>query len=181
MDCGSQLTEWVKTQHQGQLVRKTYIPYFEHLLFVAQTAEPYATLGYEIGLCHDLFEKTEITDRILLKALIAFGYSPNEAENIKNSVTELTNHFNKIAYPDLKKKERKELEDERLQQISSQAQTVKYADLWYNAGWMMQHDRAHAKKYLERKIQLLENMKDGNQELQEKVLLQFKKLLNALP
>jgi hypothetical protein len=177
MDQRRQFTEWVKAQHEGQLVRKTYIPYFEHLLFVAQTAAPYTEFSYEIGLGHDLFEKTKVTEPVLRKKLTDLNYEP---DRILPAIIELTNHFTKAAYPGLSKKERKKLEDERLAQISGEAQTVKYPDLMYNAGWMMQHDRNHAKKYLERKIRLLESLKNGNPELQHKVLLQFKKLFTLL-
>ena len=171
------LINWVRQQHDGQLIKETDAPYFEHLLTVANRVANCAPLTYEIGLCHDLLEKTEVQRLGLLAQLQAFGYDEHEAKHIGNCVLELTRHFTKANNP-LPKKERKELEDERLTNISADAQTVKYADLAYNADWMMAHDRHHAGDYLQRHLELVENMTEGDRELRSEVLTQFIKLIN---
>ncbi len=51
------LINWVKEQHEGQLIKETQVPYLEHLLAVANRVSALAPLTYEIGLCHDLLEK----------------------------------------------------------------------------------------------------------------------------
>ena len=172
------LINWVRQQHDGQLIKETDVPYFEHLLTVANRVAGAAPLTYEIGLCHDLLEKTEVNSAILETQLKEFGYSLNEAEHISSCVTELTRHFTKANNP-LPKKLRKELEDERLTYISADAQTVKYADLSYNADWMMAHDRHHAKDYLQRQLELVEQMTEGDSELRDEVLEQFSNLLSS--
>lgn len=170
------LITWVREQHEGQLIKETYIPYFEHLLAVANRVADAAALTFEIGLCHDLLEKTAVTQSILLAQLTADGYEPEEAEHISSCVIELTRHFTKAENP-LPKKMRKALEDERLMNISPDAQTVKYADLSYNADWMRVHDRHHANDYLESKISLVEEMTAGDAGLRKEVLAQFRNSL----
>lgn len=171
------LINWVRQQHDGQKIKETDEPYFEHLLTVANRVSDAAPLTYEIGLCHDLYEKTEVNSDILEAQLKEFGYSLDESQHISGCVTELTRQFTKANNP-LPKKLRKELEDERLTYISADAQTVKYADLSYNADWMMTHDRHHAKDYLERHLELIKQMTAGDSELRNDVLGQFQNLLN---
>lgn len=175
-----QLIHHVRALHNGQLIKDTTQPYFDHVLAVANNAAEAAPLAFEIGLCHDLLEKTTTTQSELLKALKDFGYNQEEAEHISNCVVELTRHFTKAENP-LPKKMRKALEEERLLTISADAQTVKYADWAYNADWMMQHDRHHAADYLKHHIELIEQMTDGNAALRNSVLKQFDGLLKELP
>jgi len=124
-----------------------------------------APLGYEIGLCHDLLEKTTVTTNALKDALLEFGYGKAAAITIVSAVTELTNVFTKTAYPDMRKTVRKEREAERMANISPNAQTVKYADLLYNTDWMQAHDHKHLKKYLKKKQFFLKTMCKGDQSL----------------
>ncbi|MFD0749580.1 hypothetical protein ACFQZS_05460 [Mucilaginibacter calamicampi] len=170
------LINWVKAQHDGQLIKDTNAPYFDHVLAVANHVAGTGALNYEIGLCHDLLEKTTVTSIELLAQIKGFGYEEEEAGHINSCVNELTRQFTKADNP-LPKKMRKALEDERLLQISPDSQTVKYADFSYNAGWMMTHDRHHAKDYLTRHIELIKEMTDGNTGLREEVLKQLYKLL----
>ena len=161
------------------MIKDTQAPYFEHLLAVANRVAGVALLTYEIGLCHDLLEKTAVNQIVLLKQLEIFGYDKTEAEHITNCVTELTRHFTKAENP-LPKKMRKILEDERLLYISADSQTVKYADFAYNADWVMEHDRHHAKDYLQRHIQLINDMTAGNAGLRNDILAQLSQLLEIL-
>ncbi|PJJ83335.1 hypothetical protein [Mucilaginibacter auburnensis] len=174
-----QLIHHVRALHNGQLIKDTTQPYFDHVLAVANNAAEAAPLAFEVGLCHDLLEKTTTTQSELHAALLSFGYDEQEAEHISDCVMELTRHFTAANNP-LPKKMRKELEDERLLTISPDAQTVKYADWAYNADWMMQHDRHHAADYLKHHIELIEQMTDGDAKLRNEVLKQFQTLLAQL-
>ncbi|SDD98772.1 hypothetical protein SAMN05216464_103254 [Mucilaginibacter pineti] len=173
------LINWVKAQHEGQLIKETIAPYLDHVLAVANRVASAAPLSFEIGLCHDVLEKTAVTLTVLLEQLKGFGYNPEETEHIGGCVTELTRHFTKAKNP-LPKKMRKALEDERLAQVSADAQTVKYADLSYNADWMMAHDRHHAEDYLQSKLKLIGEMTSGDVELRSQILAQFHALLLKL-
>jgi (p)ppGpp synthase/HD superfamily hydrolase len=173
------LINWVREQHAGQLIKETQAPYLDHVLAVANRVADTAPLTFEIGLCHDLLEKTEVTLPVLLAQLTDFGYDPYEAKHIGGCVTELTRHFTKAENP-LPKKMRKALEDERLAQISADAQTVKYADFSYNADWMMSHDRHHAKDYLQNKLALISEMTAGQAKLRDLISAQIHDLLLEL-
>ncbi|WP_158798983.1 hypothetical protein [Pedobacter sp. L105] len=170
MKPAKKLAEWVALKHNGQLIRKTKKPYFEHLAAVAKWSKAAVTWGYEIGLCHDLLEDTATTQGELLEALISLGYLESEANFITSCVVELTDVFTAAAYPDLSKVERKKRESARLLTISPAAQTVKYADLIYNIDWMLKHDQKHAKKYLLKKQMLLAELTDGDEKLRGKAL-----------
>ena len=170
MTPAEQLTDWVMHRHQGQLIRKTNDPYFYHLFAVAEMAGPLTRLGYEIGLCHDLLEDTPTTAKDLLQALINFGYTGEEAGYITGCVVELTEVFTLALYPALSKKERREKEAARLAAISPGAQTVKYADLLYNIGWVLQYTPKKAKKYLKRKERLVSRMINGDAGLRHQTL-----------
>lgn len=166
----TQLKRWVSLQHQGQLLRRTKRPYFEHLLAVAELAGPAVTLGYEIGLCHDLLEETAVTERELLAALLSFGFTEADARIITFCVVDLTDVYTAVAYPGLRKAERKALEQVRLLTISPTAQTVKYADLIYNSIWVLKYDHKHAAKYMAKKQMLLADLNRGNSKLRNQLL-----------
>ncbi len=163
------LFAWVRDQHHGQLIKKTTEPYINHLKAVAEMAGIVPS-GYEAGLCHDLFEETNIDAEQLLTALKEFGYNNEEANTITNCISELTDVYTKKAYPDWSKTTRKKYEAERLATISPTAQTIKYADLIYNIGWMLKYDLKHAKKYLRKKRTLLLTLTKGDATLHEKAM-----------
>lgn len=165
----TQLTAWVALKHQGQIIRRTTIPYFNHLTAVAEMAGPLEELGYETGLCHDLLEDTDTTSSELWNALLSFGYTEKQADKITSSVVELTDVFTAVAYPELSKKERKKKEADRLVSISATAQTVKYADLIYNIEWVLKFDQKHAGKYLKKKKLLMESLNRGDAGLQKQL------------
>ncbi|MCX2477639.1 hypothetical protein OQY15_00970 [Pedobacter sp. MC2016-15] len=165
-----QLQNWVADKFRGQFIKRTLEPYMNHLNAVASMAKQSTEHGYEIGLCHDLLEDTETTARELIAALLSFGYSQFSASLISTCVVELTDVFTKAAYPKMKKKLRKKVESLRLLTISPVAQTVKYADLIYNAEWIIKYDSKHAQKYLRKKKRLLAAMTKGDSFLHEQAV-----------
>jgi len=164
------LISWVAEQHGGQIIRKTKLPYFTHLLSVASTSKPFVKFGFEIGLCHDLLEDTNTSIELLFNTLQSFGYSFDDANEITVCVKELTDVYTKNDFPFLSKKARKRREDKRLISISPTAQTVKYADLNDNVNWVLKYDKKNAGKYLKKKRKLLVNLDKGNIELRKKLL-----------
>jgi len=177
MDNRDNLRLWVEDKHRNQIIKNTTVPYFKHLLNVANGADGKVPLGYEIGLCHDLLEDTDVIKEELKKELIAFGYNENEIATIIQSVTELTDVFTKEEFSYLNKCKRKKLEARRLVTISAAAQTVKYADLNDNISWMEVHDPKHLKKYLIKKLALIKGMEKGNSDLRQQVIYRIEKLL----
>lgn len=175
-----QLKQWIKKQHRDQIIRRTNELYFNHLVFVAEEAGVFNRLSYEIGLCHDLLEKTRVTADQLYEALLGFGYREESAAHITGCVVELTDVYTKETYPYLKKKERKKLEMNRLATISADAQTVKYADLIYNIQWMRAYDVEGLSKYLRRKQNLLSTMEKGDDRLRAEASLLIATSLKSL-
>lgn len=171
------LAGWVAQKHDGQKIKRTAEPYFNHLATVAELVRSSGPLAYEIGLCHDLLEDTSTTADELLSALISFGYSVKDADLITSCVLELTDVFTAAAYPDLSKKARKEKEAERLLSISPISQTVKYADLIYNIGWVSAYDQKHLHKYLLKKQVLLNGLTRGDKTLRQQVFEAFQNKL----
>ena|ERR1700761_5328420 len=176
MNPKQKLLAWVEQQHKGHFIRKSNLPYVHHLMAVADTAA-IIPLGYETGLCHDLFENTDVTQLKLTATLELLGYHKTEADIITSSVAELTDVFTKVAFPNLTKSMRKAKEADRLTTISPFSQTVKYADLIYNINWMMIYDRKHAEKYLWNKLVLLRQLTKGDSALHLEAIRQIENAL----
>lgn len=164
------LTNWVALKHKGQKKKYTGEPYLTHLIAVAEMAKPVTMLGYEIGLCHDLFEDTKTTESELFEALLSFKYDELAANYITSRVAELTDVFTSTAYPGLSREARKEREALRLLTISAGAQTVKYCDLIYNMELVLLYDRENAEQYLKKKKLLLFGMVVGDKDMHQKAL-----------
>lgn len=173
----TKLSTWVEEKHGYQTIKNTSTPYFKHVLNVANSVDATAPFGYEIGLCHDLLEDTDVKKKGLIRALTEYGYSESEVASIVRSVTELTDVFTKKDFPYLNKSERKELESRRLITISAVSQTVKYADLNDNISWMELHDLKHLKKYLTKKLALITGLDKGDINLRQQVISRMEKLL----
>jgi len=161
-DRQEKLLEFVKEQHGEQVRKYTGEPYWHHLVSVAQIVSKYEPDGIEIALCHDLFEDTKCTKTCLYEHLTENGYKHSEAIIIRNCVVDLTDVFTTENYPKLNREERKKREAERLGTIYELSQSVKYADLTDNTSSIVKHDKGFAKKYLQEKIRILDQMRNGN-------------------
>lgn len=164
------LLGFVVLKHDQQLRKYTNEPYHTHVRAVADMADGKCKFGYEIGLCHDLLEDTDCDELELYDALVRLGYELNEADIIGNAVYELTDKYASEAYPKLNRKARKLLEAERLHNISSEAQTVKYCDLMHNTSSIVEYDRGFALKYIPEKEYILQGMNKGHKLLYKKAL-----------
>jgi (p)ppGpp synthase/HD superfamily hydrolase len=174
------LKKWLKYRYRGKKIRITEKPYYTHLTAVSKMAARCTLFGSEIGLCHDLLEDTTVTPGELMATLVNFGYQSNDAIYITSVVKELTDVFTPLAYPHLKKRERKAKENKRLLLISPDAQTVKYCDLIYNIDWMLINNRQKAKKYLKKKKWLINRLDKGNDQLHLTTMKAIKTGLNSL-
>lgn len=170
MECMSNrqddLLDFVKIMHKRQVRKYTNEPYVNHLLNVAKLADSVdVVLGFEIGLCHDLFEDTTCDYTLLRSFLLSVGYSQQEASFILHGVEDLTDAFTKDNYPDFNRAKRKAMEAERLWTIPPMYQTVKYSDLIDNTSSIVEYDPKFAEKYLEEKRYILKGMDKGHQGL----------------
>ena len=169
------LEDWIKQKFSSHKIKESGEPYYLHLKAVADMASKATPLGFEIGLCHDIFEDTDTTTGELLTALTEFGYGSKDARQIVTVVQDLTDVYSRKNYPLLSKKIRKQKEGERLLTISAAAQTVKYCDLIYNIGWVLQFEKKHkAEKYLKKKELLLEKLNRGDEVLRQQAITKIK-------
>lgn len=165
------LTKLVQTYNKNLKRKYSQKPYINHLLKVANMAQSNNILyGFEIGLCHDMFEDTEVKEFEIVQALLHDEYSKVEIRYIINSVKELTDVFTSKSFPRIPREGRKKLEAERLWFISPNSQSIKYCDIIDNLSTIELHDEEFAKVYKKEKKYILKHMNLGNQELFKKAL-----------
>lgn len=151
------LIAFVKAQHGDQVRKYTNEPYFNHLITIAEMAEKTGVkYGWEIGLCHDLFEDTKCTYGLLFCRLIdEFNYGKESSHFICSHILDLTDIFTSEAYPYLNRTIRKQCEALRLHTIDRVSQAVKCCDLYDNTSTIIKHDIEFAKKYIPEKRDIL--------------------------
>jgi len=115
----------------GQLRKFTGEPYHVHVHAVAELVST-KTNDEEVlaaACLHDVLEDVSPT-------MPQYGAEAIRAEfgdRVLSIVIELTNVFTKANYPELNRKKRKQLEAERLAQVSEEAKLIKRADLFDNS------------------------------------------------
>lgn len=150
------LIAFVKAQHGDQVRKYTNEPYFNHLLAVAEMAERTGVkYGWEIGLCHDLFEDTICTYGDLFGFLHSKLYDVTACNFICSHVWDLTDVFTSKDFPYLNRQIRKQCEALRLHTIDRVSQAVKCCDLIDNTSTIMKHDVGFAKKYIPEKREIV--------------------------
>ena len=163
------LLKWITEQHHEQK-RKDGEYYPNHLVRVAEMADQYVKYGYEIGLCHDLIEDTPWTTKQLWEYLLSIGYDRGEVEIICKAVHHLTEVYASSNFPWLNRELRKKLEAERLHTIEDKdTVTVKYCDLIDNLGAVQNLEPDFARRYVEEKAHVIEDLTKGDPALYEKV------------
>ncbi len=151
------LIEFVKQQHGSQVRKYTGEPYFNHLIAVATAAEKTGVnYGWEIGLCHDLFEDTLCHWESLFSFLLfKCDYTQQSSEYICDHVKDLTDVFTAIEFPYLNRSIRKQCEAIRLHTIDRTSQIIKCCDLIDNTKTIVQHDTGFAAKYIHEKREII--------------------------
>lgn len=153
--------------HENQVKKYTKLPYFTHLYDVAKMVQAFGIeeIGVAAAFLHDTLEDTD-TDYANL--VLNFG------EEVSNLVLELTDEYTSEAYPFYNRRQRKELEAERLKKISPLAQSIKLADLIDNSSTIVKYDAKFARIYLQEKKLYLGSLTEGHPHLKnlaENVLL----------
>jgi (p)ppGpp synthase/HD superfamily hydrolase len=160
--------------HGDQIRKYSGDPYYTHLFRVSDTVK-------EIGgdeamimaaLLHDVLEDTPTNDIELISELEMI-VDPQMARDIVNLVIELTDVYIKENFPEMNRKARKEMEAKRLGEVSSRAQTIKYADLLDNGEDIMKNDPSFGRVYLREKERILNYMRNGDKYLYNKCLSQI--------
>lgn len=146
---------FAQVAHKNQKRKYTNEPYVTHCISVANLVSEYDSSEHVVqaALLHDTVEDTDVTnDRIKL----IFG------ERVAELVKELTD----VSKPsDGNRKVRKEIDRQHLAKSSSEAATIKLADLIDNTNSIVEHDKEFAKVYLAEKEELLKVLTHGNEDL----------------
>lgn len=172
MDKTLELVRAYADQAHGDQQRK-YTPerYIVHPVRVMNTCRNYSSSlpVLAAALLHDVLEDTPITKEDMHEFLITVMNREDAAKTLE-LVVELTDVFTKAAYPKLNRRVRKAKEYERMERISAEAQTIKYADIIDNTKEISKHDSDFAPVFLRECNTLLGKIKKGDQELYEKAL-----------
>ncbi|ALI99728.1 HD domain-containing protein [Rufibacter tibetensis] len=152
------------TAHGEQRRKYHNEPYVKHLERVAQTVMAYGgTTGMVMAaLLHDVLEDTPVTEEEVQSFLeeVCQETIVKPAE-VLQMVVDLTDQFTKQNAPGHNRKRRKQMEVERLSQISSRAQTIKLADIIDNTRDIIAQDISFARVYIPEIVALLEVLKKG--------------------
>jgi guanosine-3',5'-bis(diphosphate) 3'-pyrophosphohydrolase len=116
------------------------------------------------SLLHDVLEDTAVNGEEL-KYFLDSVMNQQESDKTFKLVNELTDVYTKAAYPRLNRRTRRTKEAERLSTVSSDAQTIKYADIIDNVKDIASQDTDFAIVYIRESRQLLTGMNQGNSQL----------------
>ena len=156
----------------GTQVRK-YSPerYIAHPVRVMETCEKYSSRMPVLAaaLLHDVLEDTEINEHQLSEFLHSLMNKRDAGQTLR-IVIELTDIYTNSAYPNLNRRRRKEKESARLEKVSDEAQTIKYADIIDNCRGIGSQDADFAPLFLKECRALLNTMSRGNAELRTEAM-----------
>jgi len=156
-------------------------PYWVHTDEVAQIVSevPGATEDMIIAaLLHDVVEDVTPLDKTgEFQAHVIAGLF---GENVLRLVWELTDVYTKQARPGWNRAKRKEEEHKRQKGISSEAMTIKLADILSNTKSIVDNDPGFAKTYLREIDAILPHFTNGNVSLYHRVCIQVSEALEKL-
>lgn len=166
-----EIKEFADQAHGNQLRKHTPDRYIVHPIRVMLLCREY-TEDINIlaaALLHDVLEDTAIDEREMKEFLIKTMGLDNAIFTLKY-VVELTDVYTKENYPQLNRSQRKEEEFKRLETVSKEAQTIKYADIIDNSLEIVDHDPSFAPVFLSEYENLLKNLTAGHPELYERAV-----------
>lgn len=157
--------------HEGQTSKHNGEPYIEHSNRVAEIVKGYNQRlpVLAAALLHDVVEKTSVSDTAL-SVFLHNVMEPDEAAETLRLVIQLTDAFPKSNYPYWNRKERKDREHSRLAKITSEAQTIKYADIIDNTNQLIANNPDAASETLQEYMAVLEKADKGNTVLYKQAL-----------
>lgn len=161
-----EIKEFADQAHGNQLRKYTPDRYIVHpirvMLLCKEYTEDISILA--AALLHDVLEDTHVEENEMKEFLISKMELDQAIATLKY-VVELTDVYTKQDYPTLNRKERKAKEFQRLESISKEAQTIKYADIIDNSLEIVDHDPSFAPIFLSEYKNLLKTLNQGNIEL----------------
>lgn len=167
-----EIKEFADRAHGNQLRKYTTDRYIVHPIRVMLLCKEYTEDPSILAaaLLHDVLEDTPVSEEEM-KAFLINKMELNDAVNTFKYVVELTDVYIKEDYPRLNRKQRKAKEFKRLEGISKEAQTIKYADIIDNSLEIVDHDPSFAPVFLSEYQTLLKNLTHGNTELYKRAVI----------
>lgn len=161
-----QVKDFAAMAHNGQ--QRTYSPE-PFIAHPARVMEMCSLFNTELpvlaaALLHDVLEDTDV-DQNELKQFLQTVMNENEAQQTEELVVELTDVYSKQRNPTWNRNKRKQMEADRIEKTSADAQTVKYADIIDNCKGIVEQDPEFANRFLRECSALLKRMPKGNPDL----------------
>ena len=180
IDLKYKLGQYIQSKFKGINRKFTDIPYVYHLFNVAELAHSHEIyFGYEIGLCHDLFEDTDTQPHELIEKMVEIGYDKYDAQFVSNSVMALTKVYTGPQWTHIDKETKLEMETQRILLEDNHVQSIKYCDIidnirynipyvkMFKNDWKVNEMINFIRGYLPLKNKQLELMTQGNKVLRE--------------
>ena len=170
-DILQKVTEFARQAHGDQQRKFVEEPYVNHLVRVKETCKQYSSdiAILSAALLHDVLEDTTVTREEIKKFLLPLLNEQKTMRTVK-LVEELTDVYTKKKHPDWNRRKRKSKEAERLSKISSDAQTIKYADIFDNSLDVRNAETGFARVFLFECSALLKVMTRGDNQLHKKAV-----------
>ncbi|WP_017732462.1 HD domain-containing protein [Nafulsella turpanensis] len=146
---------FARQAHEGQHRKYTGEPYIEHPIRLVETLKtiPHTEAMLCAAYLHDVVEDTPVTHAQIEEK---FG------KEIARLVHELTDEYIKEKYPNLNRRERKKKEAARQANMSTEAKTIKLADVIDNTRDILKNDKDFARRYIPEMEALVEALQGGN-------------------
>jgi (p)ppGpp synthase/HD superfamily hydrolase len=161
-----EIRDFADQAHGDQMRKYTPERYIAHPIRVMEKCAEYTQnlTVLAAALLHDVLEDTEVEKGEIQEFLQKHLTNSHAYQTVK-LVVELTDVYVKDDYPNLNRDQRKSKEAQRLAATSSNAQTIKYADIIDNCEDITTHDPKFAPVYLRECKHILSLCKKGNKHL----------------
>jgi len=160
------IIEFADNAHSAQMRKYSNERYIVHPIRVMKICSAY-TQDLSVlaaAVLHDVIEDTTYSGQDIFSFLQTVMPLHDQAMTLQ-LVNELTDVYVKKEFPTLNRSERKKRELERLRKISSEAQTIKYADIIDNSREISGADPDFAQRYLQECHDIVLNLEDGDAKL----------------
>lgn len=166
-----QIRDFADKAHGNQMRKYTPERYIVHPVRVMNLCREYTgdLTMLAAALLHDVLEDTPVTQEDIHDFLLPL-MEREKAERTVGLVVELTDVYVKEDYPQWNRRKRKERETQRLEQTSSDSQTIKYADIIDNSAEIIHYDTEFAPLFLHECRAILKKMNRGHQELYQRAV-----------
>lgn len=147
--------EFATTAHGDQTRKYNKEPYIEHPKRVAEIVKsvPHSHEMICAAYLHDVVEDTAVS---------IDGIEEKFGKKVAALVLELTDEYTKENYQHLNRKKRKQKEVERQAEMTSEAKTIKLADVIDNTRDIIINDENFARRYVPEMEALTEALQGGN-------------------